>query len=224
MSAADRTILGGPEIEAEGLADWRVLLGRLHARYRMRDFATGLAIVTEIGAAAEEMNHHPDLDLSWGRLRVRLSSHDVGGVTQRDVRLARTVSEIAARHQATATPEVLSVLEIALDTADREQVLPFWAAVLGLEPSEADPVELTDPEGVLPTLWFQAAAPESEVPAQRFHLDLRVPPEVVEGRVQAALAAGGALVSDADAPRFWVLADAQGNRVCLTTWQGRDAP
>ncbi|NPC95641.1 4a-hydroxytetrahydrobiopterin dehydratase [Nocardioides sp. zg-DK7169] len=214
-------MLDGPQVEAEGLTDWRVLFGRLHAFFQTPDFATGLAIVAETGALADEMDHHPDLDLAWGRVRVRLSSHDVGGVTARDVRLARAISEVAARHGATATPEVLSVLEIALDTADRAQVMPFWAAVLGLEPSAGDPVELTDPHGVLPTLWFQDSEPDPEVPAQRFHLDLRVPPEVVADRMQAALAAGGVLVSDAEAPRFWVLADPQGNRVCLTTWQGR---
>ncbi|WP_206422694.1 4a-hydroxytetrahydrobiopterin dehydratase [Nocardioides pantholopis] len=223
-SEEDRRLLSGPEIEAAGLADWRVLFGRLHARYRTPDFATALAIVTEVGAVADELDHHPDLDLSWGQVRVRVSSHDVGGVTARDVRLARATTDIAARHGATATPEALSVLEIALDTADRGEVLPFWAAVLGLEPSATDPVELTDPLGVLPTLWFQEAERDAEVPAQRFHLDLRVPPEVVAPRMRAALAAGGVLVSDADAPRFWVLADPQGNRVCLTTWQGRDAP
>jgi len=58
---------------------------------------------------------------------------------------------------------------------------------------------------------------------QRFHLDVRVPPEVAESRVRAAVAAGGTLVDDGYAPRFWVLADAQGNRACITTWLGRDA-
>jgi 4a-hydroxytetrahydrobiopterin dehydratase len=56
----------------------------------------------------------------------------------------------------------------------------------------------------------------------RFHLDVRVPPDVVDDRIAAALAAGGTLVSDEHAPRFWVLADPQGNRACLTTGRGRD--
>ena len=51
------------QVEAEGLADWRVLFQALHARFRTGDFATGLRLVEGIGAAAEEMNHHPDLDL-----------------------------------------------------------------------------------------------------------------------------------------------------------------
>ena len=57
---------------------------------------------------------------------------------------------------------------------------------------------------------------------QRFHLDVRVPPEVAEDRVRAALDAGGTLVNDERAPTVWVLADAHGNKACVTTWLGRD--
>ena len=73
----------------------------------------------------------------------------------------------------------------------------------------------------MPTLWFQRTTSHNE-PRQRFHLDIRVPPEVAESRIAAALAAGGVLVSDAEAPRFTVLADAQGNKACVTTGRGRD--
>ena len=52
-------------------------------------------------------------------------------------------------------------------------------------------------------------------------MDIRVPPEVAETRIKAALDAGGTLVSDDRAPTFWVLADPQGNKCCVTTWQGR---
>jgi len=48
-----------------------------------------------------------------------------------------------------------------------------------------------------------------------------VPHDVAEERVRAALAAGGRLVSDANAPAWWVLADPEGNEACVTTWQGR---
>ena len=48
-----------------------------------------------------------------------------------------------------------------------------------------------------------------------------VDPAEAEARIAAALAAGGTLVSDAEAPSFWVLADPDGNRVCLCTWQQR---
>jgi 4a-hydroxytetrahydrobiopterin dehydratase len=219
---ADRVVLDGPAIEAEGLADWRVLLGALHARFETGGFNAGVTLVQAIAAAADEMDHHPDVELTYPRVTVRLSSHDVGGVTRRDVVLARAISEMAARLGAAPSPSVASVLELGLDTWDAAAIAPFWAAVLGYDQHDApgEPIELVDPSGTRPPIWFQESD-EHAVPHQRWHLDLRVPPEVVEPRIVAALEAGGTLVSDAAAPRFWVLADPQGNQVCLTTWQGR---
>jgi 4a-hydroxytetrahydrobiopterin dehydratase len=56
----------------------------------------------------------------------------------------------------------------------------------------------------------------------RIHFDISVPHDEAHHRIQAALAAGGVLRSDSRAPAFWVLADSEGNEVCVTTWQGRD--
>ncbi|WKN49832.1 VOC family protein [Nocardioides sp. Arc9.136] len=218
----DRTRLSGRDVEAEQLADWRVMFEQLHARFATGDFATGLRLVAAIGEAAEEMDHHPDVELTYGAVAVRTWSHDIGAVTRRDVRLARAVSDAAGRLGATAEPHRLSVLELALDTHDLDEVRPFWAAVLGYEPVD-DPDELRDPLGHGPTLWFQESGPRRPGDIeQRFHLDVRVPPEVAEQRVRAAVGAGGTLVDDGPAPRFWVLADAQGNRACITTWLGRE--
>jgi 4a-hydroxytetrahydrobiopterin dehydratase len=113
----------------------------------------------------------------------------------------------------------VSVVELGLDTWDREAIKPFWAAVLGMKESSI-PDEIVDPDGALPTIWFQDTD-EHEEPRQRFHLDIRVPPEVAGERIAAAVAAGGTLVSDEHAPSFWVLADPQGNKVCVCTWRGR---
>ncbi|MBW0116258.1 4a-hydroxytetrahydrobiopterin dehydratase [Pseudonocardia abyssalis] len=211
-------LLTARDIDGEGLTDWRPMFDELKARFRTGDFASALELVNRIGAAAEEANHHPDLGLTWGRVDVRLSSHDVGGLTRRDVRLARTISTIAADLGATAETDALSTVELALDTPDHAAIRPFWAAVLGYGPGTPD--EIVDPTGMHPTIWFQESA-GGEAP-QRWHLDVRVPPEVAEGRVRAALEAGGTLVGDTEAPAFWVLADAQGNQACVTTWQGRD--
>lgn len=217
----DKQKLDGQGIEREDLADWRIMFNSLHARFRTGDFATGLRLLNRIGEAAEAMGHHPDLDLSYRLLNVRLTSHDVGGLTRRDVRLARTISELAAIEGVASEPAAISVLEIGLDTADHTAIKPFWAAVLGLVDSAAYDEELVDPDGALTTLWFQEAQGSVGVPDQRFHLDLRVPPEVAPERIAAALDAGGTLVDDEHAPAFWVLADPQGNKVCVCTWQGR---
>jgi 4a-hydroxytetrahydrobiopterin dehydratase len=214
-----KQILSPTDVEAEGLADWRILFDALHARFNTGSFATGLDLVNRIGAAAEERNHHPDVDLTYPRVDVRLTSHDAGGVTRRDIELASAISGFAADLGAEADTGSLQVLEIGLDTADHEEIKPFWAAMLGLQ-ERKQYEDLVDNTGRLPALWFQETGPH-DPPRQRFHLDIRVPPEVAEARVQAALDAGGSLVSDERAPAFWVLADAQGNKACVTTWQGR---
>lgn len=219
-----KKILDGPAIEAEALTDWRPLLGVLTARFGTGDFMSGLALVNRVAEAAEAANHHPDVELTYPSVTVRLTSHDVGGITSRDVDLARTISAFAADAGAAARTDGLAALELGLDTDDITAIRPFWAAVLDLELGDL-PDESVDPTGQVPTIWFQqadAAAPGSGAPPQRWHLDLRVPPEVVQPRIDAAVAAGGTLVTDEFAPNFWVLADPQGNRVCLTTWQGRE--
>ncbi len=218
----DRTLLSGHDVEAELLEDWRILFSRLHARFETGDFATGVRLVEAIGRAADEMDHHPDVDLTYPRVDVRLGSHDVGGVTMRDVRLARAISDLAGRLGATARPDQTAVLEVGLDTWDFGEVKPFWAALLGYEGGGRSEDELSDPDGTMPTIWAQETE-RHDRPHQRWHFDLRVPPETVERRVAAALAAGGRLVSDDRAPAFWVLEDAQGNQACLTTWLGRDS-
>jgi 4a-hydroxytetrahydrobiopterin dehydratase len=56
----------------------------------------------------------------------------------------------------------------------------------------------------------------------RIHIDVDVPAEDAGARIDAALDAGGTLLSDRAAPAFWVLADPEGNEACICTWQGRD--
>ena len=215
------TKLTGKQIAEEGLAGWVYFPGGLFSRVPSRDFATGLALVNAIGAAAEEANHHPDIDLRYGHVDLRLRSHDVGGVTERDVRLARTISRLAAEVGLQPTVRGVNELELGLDTPDFKGVLPFWAAVFAADHAQGADVgdEVRDPAGVLPTVWFQQSG--SEEPRQRWHPDVWVDPSEVQPRIDAALAAGGTLVSDAEAPSFWVLADPEGNRVCLCTWQDR---
>lgn len=217
----DRARLSGHDVAAELLTDWRTLFeDELRARFTTADFASALDLVDAIGAAAEVADHHPDVRLSWGCVDVKLSSHDVGCVTQRDVRLAREISELARTRGATADSDALSVLELALDSPDAEAIRPFWAAVLGYDLEGADD-EVVDPAGVGTSLWFQTSESSDPGHEMRFHLDVRVPAGVAEQRVQAAVDAGGTLVSDGRAPAFWVLADAQGNKACITSWLGR---
>ncbi|MDR7253467.1 4a-hydroxytetrahydrobiopterin dehydratase [Nocardioides sp. BE266] len=205
----------------EGLGDWRMMFQTLETRFDTGDFATGLALVARIGEAAEELGHHPELDLRFSTLHVRLISRDVFGVTRRDLDLARRISALAAEAGVTADPGAVEIVELALDTTDHAEVKPFWRTVLGYDDHPLHDREVRDLTGIGPAMWFQHTDPHAP-PVQRFHLDVRVPPEVAGPRIEAALAAGGTLVSDEHAPAFTVLADAQGNKACITTGLGRD--
>ena len=83
------------EIADAALADWQQDGETLTARFATGDFATGLALVNRIGVSAEAANHHPDLTLTYPEVGVTLTSHDVGGITSRDVELARVIDEHA---------------------------------------------------------------------------------------------------------------------------------
>lgn len=200
------------------LADWRWLLGALRARFETSSFGAGAAFVSTVGQLCDSVGHHPDVDLRAGHVQFVLRSHDVGGVTERDVQLAERISALASGHGLAPRPELVQVLELALDTPASETVLPFWVAILGGGEAGGDVV---DPAGALPPLWFQAT--DSTAPdRQRFHLDVTVPPDVADRRVAAAIAAGGRIVDDGHRPAFIVLADPDGNRACICTELGRD--
>ncbi len=213
--------LTGQQIADEHLTGWAHLVGGLQTRIRTSDFATGLAVLNAIGAAAEASNHHPDLDLRYSRIDVRLSSHDAGGVTARDIRLAREITAIAEAAGAEVECASVSRVELGLDSARGAAIAPFWAAVLGGKRSSGDGGEdVVDPYDTFPLVWFQPSSGGGT--EQRWHPDVWVDPAQVHPRIDAAVAAGGTLVTAEHAPSFWVLADTDGNKVCLCTWEQRD--
>lgn len=202
----------------EGLSDWRYLLRSIHAHFRTGSFPAAGALVAAIAEAAERADHHPDVDLRYpDRVRVVLSTHATGGVSDVDVDLARTISALAADAGATAEPATPQVLEVGIDTLDPDRIRPFWLAVLGYRDVDG---EVVDPLRVGPTFWFQPMD-EPRPQRNRLHVDIDVPHDVAADRIRAALDAGGRLVTDEFAPSWWVLADAEGNEACICTWQGR---
>lgn len=199
---------------------WRKLAQALHARFLTGDFVTGLKFVTAVTEAAEIADHHPDVRLTYPLVDVTLISHDVGWVTQRDIDLARRISEIAREQGIAAEPSAVTQLELALDTADLAAAGPFWAAVLTGTADSVMGDDVVDPSGRVPLLWFQHTDAH-ETPRQRFHVDLWVPHDAAKERIAAAVAAGGRVVDDREAPSFVVLADPEGNKVCVCTFLDR---
>lgn len=198
------------------LDDWRKLARALHARFITGDFVTGLKFITAVTEAAERANHHPHVTLTYPFVDVKLTSHDVSQVTQRDIGLAHRISEIAREQGIGAEPSAPTEVELALDTADLAAVGPFWAALLTGSQDSLMGDDVADPSGRVPLLWFQHTDAH-ETPRQRFHIDLWVPHDVAEERIAAAVAAGGRVVDDEEAPSFVVLADSEGNKACVCT-------
>jgi 4a-hydroxytetrahydrobiopterin dehydratase len=79
------------------LQGWRRDGQSLVASYDAPDFPTALQLIVEVGEQAEQMGHHPDVDLRWKLTRWRLSTHSAGGLTQLDLELAHLISQAAAR-------------------------------------------------------------------------------------------------------------------------------
>jgi len=205
-----------------GLDDWRKLAQALHARYRIADFTAGAAFVAAVAEAAEAAGHHPDLKIISGVVDVSLCTHEDGlWITQRDIDLAEKISQIARQQGLTPEPAVVAQLEIALDTANEDRITPFWSVLLTGSPDNKIYDSVFDPTSRVPNLWFQGTD-ERPPPRQRWHFDLWLAPEAAADRITAAVAAGGSVVDDSEAPSFTVLADPDGNRVCICTCLDRD--
>jgi 4a-hydroxytetrahydrobiopterin dehydratase len=214
--------LSTAEILAADLADWRKLAQALHTRYRIPDFGTGASFVAAVADAAETAGHHPDLTLRYGLVDLALATHEAGmWVTEKDVELAREITAIAQRFGLVAEPGAVTQVELGLDSADDQRAGPFWSALLTGSPDNRIDDTVLDPTGRVPNVWFQRTEAH-ETPRQRWHLDVWVAPEVADERIAAALAAGGTLVDDSGAPSFTVLADPEGNKVCVCTCLDRD--
>lgn len=200
-----------------GVADWRVLWGGGYAaaRFLTGSFAAGLALIAAIGELAAASGQYPDVDVRPESVAVRLSTADFHGLTSRDAALASQISAAAARLQAPADPAAVQHVQVAIDAMDIAKVRPFWHAVLGY--LEVGGEDLLDQHRQGPSFWFQQMdKPRTE--RGRFHIDIYVPHDQVQARIDAALAVGGRIVSDAHAPGWWTLADPEGNEADLAIW------
>jgi 4a-hydroxytetrahydrobiopterin dehydratase len=213
--------LSNQEVDDAGLADWRKLAQALHARYLIPGYASAAAFVTSLTEVVGADDHHLDLRLSGGIVDLSLCTHEDGlWVTQKDIDLAMKISEVAKESGLTPEPTAVTQLELALDTAHEERVSPFWSALLTGSADNKIYETVFDPTGRVPSLWFQGTD-DHDTPRQRWHFDLWLAEEVADERIAAAVSAGGSIVNDSGAPTFTVLADPDGNRVCICTAKGR---
>ncbi len=210
--------------EADGVEDWRVVGEGACAYFRTGSFAAGTRLVHAVSELAGLEDHHPDVDLRYGGVIVRLITvtDDYYGLSERDVELARQISAVARDLGVPADPSVVQTVQVTIDALVGPEVMPFWRAVLGYQNRGDSPDEdLIDPRGRGASFWFQQMdAPRPQ--RNRIHIDVWVPHDQAEARIAAAIAAGGHLVSDEHAPAWWTLADAEGNEVDVATTMSRD--
>ncbi|WP_053204485.1 VOC family protein [Jiangella muralis] len=210
---------------------WRYLLARFHTGVAVGSPAEAVDVAaTAVRAAGPAADAHLRADLRPGRALLSLQDAALANVTSVDVDAAARITTAlrAAGHDADPAvggrPRSEQSLELAIDAVDIQAIRPFWKAVLayGDEPGLDGPADaLVDPLGQGPAFWFQQMdAPRPQ--RNRIHFDISVPHDEAHRRLAAALDAGGRLVNDGRAPAFWVLADAEGNEICICTWQGRD--
>ncbi|MGZ3581949.1 MAG: 4a-hydroxytetrahydrobiopterin dehydratase [Ktedonobacterales bacterium] len=76
---------------------WSVVDGMLRKTYQFPTFPDGIAFVNRVADLAEEMGHHPDIDIRYSTIIVSLSTHDEGGITEKDTTLARRIDGLLAR-------------------------------------------------------------------------------------------------------------------------------
>lgn len=197
---------------SEGVGDWRVLYHVVAARFRTESLGQGAKLADAVARLAGPAESRVKVDLVAAGVTVYLFD--------RDVALARAISAAAAELGLAADPDGVQILNICIDALVIDDVWPFWAALLGYRKLPDDDY-LADPSGRGPSVDFQpmdVARPQRN----RIHIDVAVPHDQAEARIAAAIAAGGQLVSDAFAPKWWILADPEGNEACIATWMGRD--
>lgn len=76
------------------LMNWRRTGKRIYRVVKLEGFTDGVRLLRRIAEIADEMNHHPDVSLGYGRMRISLTTHDEGGLTDRDFKLARRIERL----------------------------------------------------------------------------------------------------------------------------------
>jgi len=215
-------------------AGWRLILGAFQTAVPVGSLteamaASAAAVAAAAGSADGAADEHLRLHARADRVELTLLPRTTAHVDERSIELANTISSaLAAQGWRTVAlsadlPSHRSVqgLEIAIDTMDLTAIRPFWKAVLGYVDEPGSTNAIVDPLRQGPAFWFQQMD-EPRTQRNRIHFDVTVPHDEAEARIAAALDAGGTLVSDAEARSFWILADADGNEICICTWQDRD--
>ena len=200
--------------KAEDLPDWVVLHGGPTAVFHTKSLADAARLAAAITQLDELNNSNAHISLVSSALTIRLT-REVWKTESRHIHLAREISKIAKQHGAIAEPHRVQEVQIAIAAKPDAMNLEFWRAILGYEPMQED--NAVDPLATGSTVWMQEIDQKKSL-KHAMHIDVSVSKDQAELRLAKALAAGGVVIDDSEAPGFWILADASGNKVCLVAW------
>lgn len=203
-----RAFLSGEEVD-----DWVILHGGPTAVFMV----SSLQEAARLAAAVSEvpgLGPRTLLSVASDRLTVKLT-REMWGTEREHLEVARAVSALAREHGAVARRSAAQEVQLAIAAAPDAIDLPFWRAVLGYAPLHED--NCIDPLGQGSTVWMQDLDPSKRL-RHAMHIDVSLARDHIEARLADALAAGGRIVDDSEAPSAWILADRSGNKVCLAAW------
>ena len=201
-------------LAAADVDDWVVLHGGATAAFRAGSMVEAARLAEAVAAIPGLAESGALLTVADRGLTVRLT-RDLWRLEPQHLAFAREVSAVARAHGAPADREAVQEIQLAISAKPDEIDLGFWRAVLGYHAMSDD--NAVDPLGHGSTVWMQSLD-EAKPLRHAMHVDVSVAREQAEARVAAALAAGGRIVVDSDAPGAWILSDRAGNRVCIAAW------
>jgi len=201
-------------LKADGLDDWVVLHGGPTAVFRVDSLAAGARLAAMIAEVPGLEGTRAVVTVSSTAVTVRLS-RELWGTEPQHAEIARAVSAVARNAGATSDRSAVQEIQVAVASKPEAVDVGFWRAVLGY--SAVSPDNGIDPLGHGSTVWMQDLDPEKPL-RHAMHIDVSVAKEHAAGRVEAAVAAGGRIVDETNAPGSWILADRAGNKVCVASW------
>jgi 4a-hydroxytetrahydrobiopterin dehydratase len=213
-------ISGKDFLAAEGLEGWRIISDGACAFYPTPSFGASTKLVDGIGGIGGIDEHPPKLDVRHDGVTVRFLTKRAEGfrLTTTDLELAQAVSRVATERGLAADPAAIQSLIVIPGATDRSAIMPFWQAILGYQPRIDSPDEdLADPHERDAAFWFEEMDEPRADGKGAVHVAVFVPIEQAQARIDAAIAAGGRMVHDANAPEWWTLEDPAGNQADIAS-------
>ncbi|MGI9093572.1 MAG: VOC family protein [Mycobacteriales bacterium] len=214
----DDDLAGGEET-----ADWRVVFGAM-TFYPIASPVRAAELAVAVAGLADEAGFPLLVDLRPDGVTI-----DTGKDQWEDERFADLAPRVQAAVRGmglTADPTPLRFVQIGIDAVDIPAVRSFWRTVLGYEFDPRPHVtDIYDPRRLNPPIIFQqmsASEEDRREQRNRIHVDVYVPDDQARAHIDSALAAGGRIVYDDDAPMWWTLADPEGNEVDIAVSVGRE--